>query len=432
MRSISPNRLKSSVLVGDFNINLQSDSPLSSDILATMLGFHLHQVVSDPTRVSLSNSNSIRSSSLIDHVYVSDLSNLVSCSTLPPVGKSDHLCISTVLSKQVRPHKPIRRRVWLYNKADWVRANDLLEDFSPDVSTSDPDTIWSSWKTYFLSVMDDCIPSKLLTIKKTLPWFNAEICRAIKKCDFYHRLYKSSFSEAIHNRYRSLRNSVVSTLRKAKFSYLNSTSTLIRSSKDFWSVYHSLTPNRERLPHSLTNGSVSAVSPKSKENLLNSYFSSCFNTPPLSVPSLGSSRSFHPTLSSIECTEEEVVDVLRSLKLKTSSGPDGISSSMLKKTLFFSISSTLCSLFNLSLSTGIVPSDWKSSNITPVFKSGNKNLVSNYRPISLLSIPSKLLERIVHNRLLAHLLTNSILSPRQFGFRPGSSTQEALLVATHD
>ena len=114
--SISPNQLKSSVFVGDFSINLLSDSPLSSDILSTMLGFHLHQVVSDPTRVSMSNSNSIRSSSLIDHVYVSDLSNLVSCSTIPPVGNSDHLCISTVLSKQVRPHKPIRRRVWLYNK----------------------------------------------------------------------------------------------------------------------------------------------------------------------------------------------------------------------------------------------------------------------------------------------------------------------------
>ena len=72
------------------------------------------------------------------------------------------------------------------------------------------------------------------------------------------------------------------------------------------------------------------------------------------------------------------------------------------------------------------------SNITPVFKSGNKSTVSNYRPISLLSIPSKLLERIVHRRLLRHLLVNDILSPRQFGFRPGSSTQEALLAATHD
>ena len=83
----------------------------------------------------------------------------------------------------------------------------------------------------------------------------------------------------------------------------------------------------------------------------------------------------------------------------------------------------------------ISPQTWKTSNITPVFKSGAKGSVSNYRPISLLSIPSKLLERIVHNRLLHHLITNSILSPRQFGFRPGSSTQEveeALLTATHD
>ena len=56
----------------------------------------------------------------------------------------------------------------------------------------------------------------------------------------------------------------------------------------------------------------------------------------------------------------------------------------------------------------------------------------NYRPISLLPLPSKILERIIHNHLLNHLLSNNFLSPRQFGFRPGSSTQEALLFATHD
>ena len=56
----------------------------------------------------------------------------------------------------------------------------------------------------------------------------------------------------------------------------------------------------------------------------------------------------------------------------------------------------------------------------------------NFRPISLLSLPSKILERIVHNQLLNHLLSNDLLSSRQFGFRPSSSTQEALLFATHD
>ena len=104
---------------------------------------------------------------------------------------------------------------------------------------------------------------------------------------------------------------------------------------------------------------------------------------------------------------------------------------MLRNT-WHSISPSLCRLFNRSLSTGHFPSDWKFSNVTPVNKSGDKRSVSNYCPISLLSIPSKLLERIVHRMLLRHLLDNSILSPQQFGFGPGSSTQEALLTATHD
>ena len=123
--------------------------------------------------------------------------------------------------------------------------------------------------------------------------------------------------------------------------------------------------------------------------------------------------------------------LLRSLKLKTASGPDGISSRMLRGCAS-TISSYLSTLFNLSLSTGIVPTAWKTSNITPVYKDGDPKLASNYRPISLLSIPSKLLERIIYNKLMKHLLFNSLISRHQFGFRPQSSTQEALLAATND
>ena len=71
---------------------------------------------------------------------------------------------------------------------------------------------------------------------------------------------------------------------------------------------------------------------------------------------------------------------------------------------------------NRSLSLGQVPVDWKLSNITPVPKGGDPKLVSNYCPISLLSLPSKILEHIIFNQLLSHLLTNSLLSNSQFGF----------------
>ena len=161
-------------------------------------------------------------------------------------------------------------------------------------------------------------------------------------------------------------------------------------------------------------------------NLLNSFFASCFtihsDLPPTKPP-----QSNHPELSSIECTEE-VYKQLCSLKVKTCTG---ISSHMLRNTSS-SISSSLCKLFKHSLSTGCFPTERKTSNATPVFKSGDKGLVFNYNSVSLLSIPSRILERVVHQRLLHHLLSNSIISPRQFGFRPGGSTREALLTATHN
>ena len=123
--------------------------------------------------------------------------------------------------------------------------------------------------------------------------------------------------------------------------------------------------------------------------------------------------------------------VIQTLKSKSTSGPDGISTLMLNG-CSSSISPYLSSLFNQSLSVRVVPTDWKLSNVTPVYKAGDPKLSNNYRPISLLSIPSKILERIAQNKLLQYLLENNLLSPSQFGFRPQSSTQEALVTAVND
>ncbi len=98
-----------------------------------------------------------------------------------------------------------------------------------------------------------------------------------------------------------------------------------------------------------------------------------------------------------------------------------------------SIAPQLTALFIQSLSQGQVPSAWKLSNVTPVHKSGDKAAVSNYRPISLLSLVSNVLERIVHNRITDYLSLNKLLSNNnQFGFRSGFSTQDALLTVTND
>jgi len=88
---------------------------------------------------------------------------------------------------------------------------------------------------------------------------------------------------------------------------------------------------------------------------------------------------------------------------------------------------TLCLLFNKSLNEGIFPDLWKISKIIPIFKSGDKNVMNNYRSIAVLPIFSKIFEKIVYKYLFNYLTVNNILSNRQFGFRKSHSTVDALL-----
>ena len=131
------------------------------------------------------------------------------------------------------------------------------------------------------------------------------------------------------------------------------------------------------------------------------------------------------------CTEELVLKLTSSLDVKKATGADEIPARMLKATAP-SIISSVTKIFNLSLITGRFPAAWKFARIVPIPKAGDVTNPSNYRPISILPILSKLLERHVHNLLTHHLHTNCPLSPYQWGFTEGKSTTSALLSFTHD
>ena len=87
-------------------------------------------------------------------------------------------------------------------------------------------------------------------------------------------------------------------------------------------------------------------------------------------------------------------------------------------------------IFNDCISTGMFPDSWKYANIRPIFKKENREIKSNYRPISLLPICGKILEKIVFDLLYAFLNANNLLSKNQSGFRPGDSTICQLLSIT--
>ena len=123
--------------------------------------------------------------------------------------------------------------------------------------------------------------------------------------------------------------------------------------------------------------------------------------------------------STLQSTPAEVKRILSSLPIRKASGNDGISTRLLRECAN-SISVSLSALFNRSFNECHFPSAWKDALVVPVFKRGDRSNLSNYRPISLLPVVSKVCERVVYNKL-SHFLS-SFLSERQSGFRKGDST----------
>lgn len=125
-------------------------------------------------------------------------------------------------------------------------------------------------------------------------------------------------------------------------------------------------------------------------------------------------------------THAEILESIKQLQPKKSSDFNGISMFFLKKVIN-SILKPFHHIVLLSLSTGIVPSQLKIAKVIPIFKSGDHTVMDNYRPISLLSNFSKILEKVVGNRLTSYLEDNELLSPSQYGFRKGRSTMHPLV-----
>ena len=122
------------------------------------------------------------------------------------------------------------------------------------------------------------------------------------------------------------------------------------------------------------------------------------------------------TIEKLLCTAEEVLDLLQTINISKSSGPDRISGRMLKATAL----SIAAPVTNLSISTGTFPTKWKLSSIVPIPKSSDKGSPKNYHPISLLPLLSKPLEKHICGLLSEHLQSSEPIHDSQWDFQQGS------------
>ena len=258
----------------------------------------------------------------------------------------------------------------------------------------------------------------------------------IRKRDRLYRKWKKSGDAELNREIKALKSKVQRQLRR---SYWTHTAQTIedavgedgRVSKKFYTYVKAKRTEAASVYPLKVDGQL-VTDPKGQAEALNKQFQSVFNPSSPCTPEDFESRtglSLHPggpTCPNITVAEEGVKKLLRNLKTRKAPGPDGISPRVLRE-LADELAPCLTLLFQSSLNTGIVQQDWRTAHVTPIFKKGERYRPENYRPISLTSIPGKILEHIIVHHIMSFAESNNIFCREQHGFRKKRSCVSQLV-----
>ena len=216
-------------------------------------------------------------------------------------------------------------------------------------------------------------------------------------------------------------------MRKSKYSYEKDLASKIKTDpKLFWSYVRSKMKTKSSLSQlkspcgTLTNDNTE------KAGLLNKFFASVFETEGTEALPDFPDREFADIITTVEITENTIMKAISKLKPSKSQGPDNIHPKLIKE-CSHQLLTPLKSIFVKSLEESKIPEVWRKANVTAIHKSGDKTNPENYRPISLTSVPCKLMERVVRDTIMDHMEQNNLFSPYQHGFIPGKSCITQLL-----
>lgn len=424
-----------SFICGDFNVNFNVNccDRYANDLTNLFLSYGMKKCINEFTRVQ--NNTKTIIDNIFSNVEVTLLNPKIIYTDL-----SDHFMQSidfNFLSSTLNDDKPVVKRFFNSEK-NLNHFRFLLSKEKWDyLATSDnSDKKFEEFFCTFMYLLDTAFPMEQIksgNSKPRKPWLNNHLInQGIFLRDIY-KTYKLSNDNQVLIRYQILKKIHRKEIDRAKKDYHNSLFSASQNKcKTAWQIINneSNMNKQKNLPASLVDeNGLELPDFQTAANSFNDFFVNSADLLTKNTDINYEAINITNNASTFELTpvsEEEVRRLICSVSSKNSAGFDGIPSSLLAKVVDY-ISYPLMILINLSFQDGIFPTMLKKSLIIPIHKKGDINLITNYRGIALLSAFSKIYEKSFHARLTVHLEREDILTDRQFGFRKGLSTQNAVL-----
>ena len=356
---------------------------------------------------------------------------------------SDHLMVAVKRKRRTFTHNKVMfegRSYKNYVKED-LQYELINGDWEAFYSSRDASECWEILEDRVRQFLNEKCPSKEFRTKEIRePWVTNELIEEIKDKDRAMRTAKRTGKVEDWVAAKAERNRVGRLVEQAKADFLrDQQEELADNPKKFWRVIKSIVPGKKpkvgKISLSTTNegGEEVSIDEAKVAEFINEYFSGI--GPKLAEQHREPWR-FYGEAREDQCPPflthfDQVLRLCREINTMKSSGFKDIAAKIFKDA-FMVLVPQLVYMFNLSLSTGIFPDGWKRATIIPLYKGGTKTEVSNYRPVSLLPLPGKLLEKIVHACLTHFLDENKIISDKQGGFRKGFSTSTSIANLTDD
>jgi hypothetical protein len=400
-------------------------SPSSQLMVDFLTNNHMRQLITQPTRFRANQQPSV-----LDLILTTEDSSLTNVQYLDPVGKSDHVSLKVDLQICFVP----AQRTITFNKivTNYEKVYIRLEKINWPTTLCDAnvENNWSTLKNLLLNTVNEC--SSVIKVKRSSskPWINAKILKMVKRKRALWKTFKRTGEQIDYVAHRAFSNKLSTIIKEERIRYelkiANS-----NNPKSFYKHVRTALGGPVKIPQ-VRNVDGNIVRDHTDcANIFAESFSKVFTRESVAgTPKLDFPRNT-AAFTDIEFSEELVLEKLRGLDKTKSPGPDRITASVLK-TCADILCRPLSMLFGQSFDSGVLPSDWRTAIICPIFKKGDKFDPGNYRPVSLTSLVVKIMESIIYDTTIKFLVKHHVIPDNQHGFMPGKSITSNLLCCLSD